>query len=87
MYTVQYLLLQDMILERGINDDVNGKPTVKNMSIQVNQNDEFLYVVSGQHWAYSWLANYCIVSLPCFCLQQVQINQGIACAQDIFFQN
>ena len=60
-------------------DDVNGKPTVKNMSIQVNQNDEFPYVVSSQHWAYLWLAYplYCIVSLPCFCLLQVYVNQGV----------
>ena len=38
-----------------------------------------VYVVSSQHWAYLWLAYplYCIVSLPCFCLLQVYINQGV----------
>ena len=41
-------------------DDVNGKPH----SIQVNQNDEFLCVVSSQHWAYSWLA-YPLYSTHC----------------------
>ena len=74
-------------------DDVNGKPTVKNMSIQVNQNDEFPYVVSSQHWAYLWLAYplYCIVSLHALLLPSARLckprGRTSSCAQNVFFQN
>ena len=55
--------------DNGTRDnDVNGKPTVKNMSTRMMSFS--IYVVSDQHWAYSWLAyplyfTHCLASSFC----------------------
>ena len=72
MYTVyiQYLYHTGMR-----DDDVNGKPTV----FKSNQNDEFLYLCSFRPALGLLMASLSTVfhSPPCFCLQQVYINQGV----------